>query len=186
MQVSDEERSNIEMKTRTQRNCGLWVELRKGRLISSRFGEVSKRRKSTPCERIVKDILYSSSPNSQAINWGITHEDDAVKTYQSMTGNTVSPAALFLSLEQGFLGTSPDGIVREVKSNKTGLLKVKCPHSAITQGKKTVGHAFTVQEAASSLKSFPVKFDKMGKLSLTKNHNHYYQIQGAMHITSMP
>ena len=168
MQVSDEERSNTEMKTRAQRNCGLWVELRKGRLTSSRFGEVCKRRKSTPCERIVKDILHSSSPNSQAINWGITHEDDAVKTYQSMTGNTVSPAGLFLSLEQGFLGASPDGIARDVKSKETGLLEVKYPHSAITQGKKTVGRAFTLQEAASSLKSFPVKFDKTGKLSLTK------------------
>ena len=83
-----------------------------------------------------------------------------------MTGNTVSPAGLFLSVEQGFLGASPDGIVRDVKSNETGLLEVKCPHSAITQGKKTVGRAFTVQEAASSLKSFPVKFDKTGILSL--------------------
>ena len=117
MQVSAKERSNIEMKTRGQGNCGLWVKLHKGRLTSSRFGEVCKRRKSTPCERIVKDISHSSSPNSQAINWGITHEDDAVKTYQSMTGSTVSPAGLFLSVEQGFLGASPNGIVRDVKSN---------------------------------------------------------------------
>ena len=52
MQVSAEERSNIEMKTRAQRNCGLWVELRKGRLTSSRFGEVCKQHLANELLRI--------------------------------------------------------------------------------------------------------------------------------------
>ena len=61
LQISVAERDNIEMQTRSQRNEKLWFELRRKRLTSSRFGELCKRQNTTPCSRLVKEILYTTS-----------------------------------------------------------------------------------------------------------------------------
>ena len=86
----------------------LWYEMSKNRLTASKFGEISKRCKSTPCSRIMKDILYPKPFSNDAINWGNEHEKTAIEEYCKTTGNTVLSAGLFICQAHGYLGASPD------------------------------------------------------------------------------
>ena len=47
----------IEENTRNQREYDLWIKMRKQRLTAIKSGEVYKRRKTTPCHRLVKQII---------------------------------------------------------------------------------------------------------------------------------
>ncbi|KAL9975222.1 hypothetical protein ACROYT_G012355 [Oculina patagonica] len=88
MQLSQEQIKSIEHKTRDQSKCQLWYDMRKNRLTASKFGEISKRRKSTPCSRIVKDMLYPKTFSNDALKWGNEHEKTAIQEYCKATGNT--------------------------------------------------------------------------------------------------
>lgn len=179
MNLSVEEIKRIELQTRKQSDCPLWHELRKHRLTASRFGEISKRRKTTPCARLVKDILYPKSISSDSLRWGKYHEQDAIEEYSKASGNTVHPAGLYISREHGYLAASPDGVVLIKAGLSKALVEVKCPYSAIRKGEK----AYTPLEAAKNVKSFPLEVNSNGKLMLKKNHHHMYQVQGQLHIT---
>ncbi len=108
----------------------------------------------------------------KAIQWGIEHEKDAIKTYEEATGNDVKPCGLLVS-PNGFLGASPDGFVGD-----NVVLEVKCPW-----------------RMRSSKLSDVVSTDKMffiGKLDnpdndsqyyLKPDHAYYHQVQGQMYLS---
>lgn len=178
MKLSAEEISKIEQQTRTQADCSLWHEMRKQRLTASRFGEISKRRKSTPCARLVKELLYPKSISSDSLRWGKDHEKVAIEEYCKATENVVHPAGLFICKEHGYLAASPDGVI-VINGFAKGLTEVKCPYSAIRKQQT----AYSPFEAAQKIKNFPLEVNSNGKLSLKKNHHHMYQVQGQLHIT---
>ena len=148
MNLSQDEFNRTELETRKQGNCPLWHEMRKYRLTASRFGEVVKRRKTTPCARLVKEILYPRSVSSDSLRWGRENEKVAIDDYCKLKGNLVHPAGLFICRGYGYLGASPDGIVVLKESLCKGLVEVKCPYSA---------KELTPLEAAKRIKSFPLE-----------------------------
>ena len=63
----------IEAATREQTDSALWQVIRNGRLTSSRFGEILKRRQTTDSRRLVKDIMGYNGLMQKVppqIHWG--------------------------------------------------------------------------------------------------------------------
>ena len=73
---------HVKELTRQQMASQLWHDLYKGRLTSSRFGEVLHCRKSTCPDNLVARILEGTgAPPTPAIRWGRSNEMDPKNIY---------------------------------------------------------------------------------------------------------
>lgn len=79
------------------------------RLTASQFGAVIKRKEWISCDPLVKRILDRKSFFSPATAYGKANEAVAISFFEETTGKKVNPSGLFVDLEYGFLGASPDG-----------------------------------------------------------------------------
>lgn len=104
----------------------------------------------------------------KAVQWGIEHEMDAVRQYESQTGNKVESCGLILA-PNGFLGASPDGFVGD-----TIVIEVKCPWRL--KSKKLC-------DLCTSDKSFFLGDSGDGQYYLKHTHDYYHQIQGQMYLS---
>lgn len=66
----------------------------------------------------VKDLRVS-----EAMQWGIDHEPDAIAAYENVTGEFVVGCGLIDHPTISMSGASPDGLI-----GKDGLLEAKCPN----------------------------------------------------------
>lgn len=164
--ITGEQQKAVNVATVGQRDSPSWHMLRKGRLTASNFGPVLNCKRVTPS--LIKRVLgqYDLS-KVQAINWGITNENEAKKVFEQKTQIYVEESGFWLQLS-GMLGASPDGLI-----GANGLLEIKCP---FTQRDNTI------EEAVSSDK-FYIKKNEEGKYELRKEHNYWHQVQGQLHIT---
>lgn len=157
----------LERDTRKQSAVNLWRRLRLFRLTASNFGKVCKR-KNIPCDPLVKSLLYGEFQGSPDTDWGKLHESTAIAEFCKKYNVKVNPAGLFIDLDLHFLGASPDGVVVDGQ----GLLEVKCP-SAFRN--------FTPEFAVRNKCNVAFKFVN-NEIVFDTNHDHYYQMQGQMHI----
>lgn len=58
VQVTESASKELEIVTRGQADNELWMAERKTRLTASHFGEICKRRPTTPSARLVESLLY--------------------------------------------------------------------------------------------------------------------------------
>ncbi|CAH1378376.1 unnamed protein product [Tenebrio molitor] len=86
------------------------------------FGKIIKRRASTNCHNDVKAIFYNSNFHNDATEYGKIHEKHALEKFSLVHGCQIKPSGLFIDLQYGFLGASPDGLV----VGENGLVEVKC------------------------------------------------------------
>ncbi|XP_063240064.1 uncharacterized protein LOC134540920 [Bacillus rossius redtenbacheri] len=170
LNVTSEQQEEIAIQTKDQADCISWHELRRVRLTASNFGTVCRRKESTPCANLVKNLLYKPSVNTKATEYGRRNEHVAIKRFEALTGLDVEKRGLYIDVENGFLGASPDGIV--VTENAT--IEVKCVPSGISTG---------LQELARGKKGFFLQEIASKKLQLKTTHHHFYQIQGTLNIT---
>ena len=89
----------------------------------------------------------------------------------------MQPCGLFILPQHGYVAATPDGVVTDSQSKEVGLIEVKCYYSTATQGKKGIGRAYT---------PLRLKIGENGKILLGIKEKHYYQVQGALNITSKP
>ncbi|XP_053374237.1 uncharacterized protein LOC128546867 [Mercenaria mercenaria] len=177
--VTPEQCQLIETLTRGQ-NSSKWMDARKERITSSVFGQVIKRKDSTEPDNLLKSMLYTyfQNPNTK---YGKTHEKPARKMYSKFMnsnghkGLLVKECGFIVSKDSPFLGTSPDGLVYCTHcESQLGLVEIKCPAAMKWRMKSP-------NECASDKDFFCEISD--GKVSLKKNHNYYFQVQGQMGIT---
>ena len=178
-----QEAQRIEEETRQQSEdpSGMWMRLRRCRLTASNFGTICKRRATTPVAALVKNLLYkSSSSSAPSLRWGKENEHCARKAYYKYMQENGHPnmrtirAGFVIHLQHGWLGCSPDDWVADPDSeDPSGIAEYKCPYTA---------REITPTEACTSLKGFFCALDN-GKLTLKRNHNYYYQVQGALGVT---
>ncbi len=112
-----------------------WFALRAGKLTGSvakdmlaktKSGEAAARRNLR--YKLVAERL-SGTPQANgfvnaAMEWGNTHELEAVNAYEAMTGAIVQPIG-FCEHDEFMAGTSPDGFI-----GSDGILSIKCPETA--------------------------------------------------------
>ncbi|CAG9820787.1 unnamed protein product [Phaedon cochleariae] len=119
---SSQKIENFEISTRGQHDNNLWRELRMDYLTASNFGKVVKRRPTTPCHNLVKQLLYQKKDlKSPAIIYGRINEQKAVSKYEETKNVEVTACGLFVDATFPFLGASPDGLVGD-----DGIIEVKC------------------------------------------------------------
>ncbi|WP_019219012.1 lambda exonuclease family protein [Bartonella florencae] len=112
-----------------------WFQARLGKVTASNvYNVLSKTAKGTPTskyedyklklmtERLTEEI--SQSYITPAMQWGIDHEEDALKEYAFIYDTEVSRCGFIQHPTIGMAGASPDGFVGE-----DGLVEVKCPQS---------------------------------------------------------
>jgi hypothetical protein len=115
----------------------------------------------------------------QAIKWGRDHEAAARRSYVNNHSKThphveVADCGLFLHESLPYLASSPDGLVRCAQCKSAGLIEIKCPYSQRNS---------TVEEASQEGAFFCTIVD--GKVTLKKQHQYYFQVQGQMGVTGL-
>ena len=159
--ITIDEAVAIEKNTRKQSESEQWFNERRGRITSSRFGDILKRKKVS--EKFISSTAY-----------GLAHESEAKTRYlQKFPGRHLHSCGLLVQPQIAFLGASPDGLVCDKGS--TGVFEIKCPYSA---------REMSILDAAQQIKHFYVT--KEGEqISISKKHNCYYQIQGQLMISGL-
>ena len=112
--VTTNEIALIQSITVGQRDNPLWMDARQWRITASNFGRVCNRQREPgyyPPSLLKLIIGDYGQPVSAALEWGSSHEDIAIQTYEQKTGQTVYPCGFFISDSHPFLGASPDGVV---------------------------------------------------------------------------
>lgn len=112
-----------------------WFDARKGCLTASCVADIlpGKSGKYREARETLKNVLVAErdsgrareSFTSDAMLWGIEHEDEARDEYEAQTGNMVELTGFHLHPDVPFLGASPDGLVGD-----DGLIEIKCPQPA--------------------------------------------------------
>ncbi|KAF2882522.1 hypothetical protein ILUMI_23658 [Ignelater luminosus] len=162
---------DLEQKTRGQYSNPRYVTEKMHRLTASNFGAVIRRRPSTSCDALVRRILGRTYFTSPAIEYGLRNESVALQKFTEKTGKIVNQCGLLVDLEHGFLGASPDGII-----NANEICEVKCLHTVAKLG-------LTLEQAVKMKKVACLKLAKDMSISINKQHDYYYQIQGQLAIT---
>ena len=185
--ITEEKAREIERDTREQCNSPLWFNVRRYRLTASHFGDVYRRKPSTPPDSLVLRIINKKSFTSAATEWGIANERAAVDAYvQFMKSHwhdvVVCSSGFLISQSHPFLGASPDGAVYDPTSTSQpyGFLDIKCPYKVRDR----------TPEDACSLDGFcctlQLNSDGIPNLNLRKNHIYYAQVQGQMAVGQRP
>jgi hypothetical protein len=107
--------------------------------------------------------------NHPPLRWGKQHETDAIALYKNTYSCDVSNSGMFVSLQNGVLGASPDGVVGE-----DGIVEVKCPYSARN-------HMLRVDVVKAC--EYLVGCND-GSVQLKKSSHYYRQIVMQLHVSN--
>ena len=159
--------------------CSEWVEQRKGRITASKFHEVhtkvntlmAGRKKVVKTNPLIARIVHHQSlDNVPPIQWGKTHEKDALDAFIRVEGPKhknmkLKEVGLILKKDLPYIGASPDAIGM-CDCCGTFVVECKCPYSIRSE---------TVLDAWNG-----TDFLKMesGTVCLNKAHKYYTQLQG--------
>ncbi|KAF4526833.1 hypothetical protein B566_EDAN015786, partial [Ephemera danica] len=122
LQVTVTQRDKIERDTVGQSDNPSWQEQRADRLTASSFHLIVDRRKEET-SALVQTLLYKKlkGGGTDDMKYGKINESRAIERFTAETGIEVSECGLFVSLENGCLGASPDGLV-----GSNAIVEVKC------------------------------------------------------------
>lgn len=102
-----------------------WFALRLGRITASQADLVVGKRRHEVVTRIARERAGLPVPGvdvTDAMQYGIDHEDDARAYYSFCTGSAVITTGFVTRDDVPHVGASPDGIVMP-----RGLVEIKCP-----------------------------------------------------------
>ena len=166
------EAKRIQVETKAQAASERWHKEREGRLTASTFGQIVNRKKVT--EKFIQSTYYPKAFTSTATSYGTTKEETAKQLYREKFPNRhVHDSGLMLQPALPFLGATADAIICD--EGETGLLEIKSPFAA---------RDMTITEAAATIKDFYVVSNGQD-LTVSKEHNCYYQIQGQLLLSGL-
>jgi hypothetical protein len=163
----------LEHRTTNQRNK-LWLEQRCGRLTSSNFGMILRKKKVS--DSFIQNFLkIQPELNTPSVRWGKKNEAVAFRSYSELsqskhTNFKLRQCGLFISEEDPYLGSSPDGIV-ECDCCGKGVIEIKCPFKYRN-------------EDPSKIPQLDTNFFLDSNGIIKDSHSYYAQIQGQMAITN--
>lgn len=116
--------------TTVQQRSEDWHKCRTGKITASRVHKLMKVNVayhtyffSLLCERLTGET--TPTPVTEAMQWGIDHEPEAIQQYVNKTGNIVNTCGFFDHPTIPMCGASPDGLVGD-----DGLVEIKCPKTS--------------------------------------------------------
>ncbi|CAN7937485.1 unnamed protein product [Ixodes hexagonus] len=173
LDLSEEQRDELEIETRGQADCPRWKDERRKRLTASSFGRVCKIKPTTSCECTVACLLYTFVC-TPAMQYGRDNEPKVIERLETDKGVSVQKCGLFVDREYPYLAATPDGLVGE-----DTVVEVKCPENSnyLTplEGVQRKKIAFCEEVEIGGVKT--------GAIALKNSSNHWYQVQGQLNIT---
>lgn len=178
MKVTEQMRDQIELETREQSGSFLWSRAREKRITASLCHRVISFTGRTSGKLLANEIIKRKAFSTASTEFGIDHEQLAIDKYRESRNIMVDKCGLFVSIEQGYLAASPDGIITRPDGEK-GLLEVKALPSWAS---------VTVVDAYKNSK-YPVRMTYVNELKqrvpkLKKNHQYYHQVQLQLYCCS--
>ncbi|KAE8751166.1 hypothetical protein FOCC_FOCC002250 [Frankliniella occidentalis] len=185
LQVSTEDKRKHLQSLTGQHKSSEYRQVRGYALLpSSMFGRVMSRMDSTPCDALVRELVYPTSGMgrlSEAMQYGIDHEETAVRKFvlEHKVSEPPVECGLYIDPKWPFLATTPDRLL-----GTEGLIEVKCIFPGTLARRKVDNF-----RAAASLKgkekgNLGLCLELVdGQLRLKRSHAYYYQIQGQLAIT---
>ena len=172
LNVTSQERDNIEKATREQRQTHLWHFMRYQRITGSTCGKILQQQEMTPA--LLKSVLYPKQFENipPAVKWGIDNEPRAQREYlryakaHGKVKLTTQQCGFIIHPTMGWFGATPDAFVTDPHSTfPNGIAEFKCPYT-----KKDLAP----REACEDTK-FYCYYDE--GIHLKKDHHYYHQVQ---------
>ena len=161
--ITSDEVERVERSMRGQSQEAAWFKECEKHLQSSKFGRICKVTDRTDKKRLAQSFLTSSPVDAAPLQHARKYEAVAVKQYERLTGKSASACGIFVSPTYPFLGSSPDRLVGDE------VLEIKCPYVC---GDKDI--------TPTTVPYLQLVGDS---LTLDKNHDYYYQVQGQLLCT---
>jgi hypothetical protein len=172
-------RKSLKISTKTEQfelhtsTIGQWenpkyLHFHRNRITASKCGVIFTLRDKTSNVSAIDSILHSSFSGNEATAWGKINERRAVSCYEKLNKLTVSPAGLFVSLQDGVLAASPDGLV-----GNDGVVEIKCPFIEKNGKPSDVANRKTNKYLVKSGSGF----------SLSQTSHYFYQVVMQLHTT---
>lgn len=160
------EQEAIEIKTRGQGDNKFWKEERLLRLQASMFGRICTATDRTDFHKLAESLTQHKAITSSAIKHGRKYEPVARDAYCRDKNVSVAESGIVVSMDVPYIGCSPDGLV-----GAGGIIEIKCPYTAcdLPPGPDTIPY---------------LQRGENGDLSLSQNHNYYYQVMGSLCCTT--
>lgn len=115
---------NVERETQNQSDCGLWDEMRFGRITASRAYDVSRCKTEGS---LIEYLLGASRPlQTAAVNRGRKLESGVLEAVARERNISIQKCGIFLKAQYPLFGATPDGITEEY------FIEMKCPSSDST------------------------------------------------------
>ena len=171
---------DIVAKTTKQSRSSVWRKIRTTIIPGSLMAKVVKRKDSTPCHKLVEEIVTGGRDISRlkGVQFGTRNERTAIDKFILDHGITdrFEPTGLHISPRWPYLGASPDGLL-----GGDGVIEVKCIHPHTLKGLSLEAAA-----AIKTKKERPANFclvERNGVVQLDRAHDYYCQIQGQLAMT---
>jgi hypothetical protein len=163
-QISTEQVTQVETRTRGQANNKLWKDIRLKHITASNVGKICKSTDRRDMIALTHDLITPKNISSKPLKYGRLYEPVAVVKYEKAYNVSTVECGLFISQTNPILAASPDRLLGD-----DTVIEVKCPYSA--------------REQIISPSTIPYLEYLDGTLQLKQNHDYYYQIQGQMFCT---
>lgn len=160
--ITEQQVAEVEERTRGQGRNAEWRKVRLHHITSSNFGSICKATEKKNLAAYAEHLTTHRELKTKAILHGQKYERVAVEKCESKWGIKTQECGIFVSEQYSYLAASPDRIVDE-----DTVLEIKCPYTSR-------------QESISSQTVPYLKTTTDGVLTLDRNHDHYYQIQGQL------
>lgn len=162
-----------------------WFQFRRFRVTASHFGEILRRKVTTPPKALVLRMLGTETQperDTASMVWGRSNEPLALERYKQeklASGHehiVVTKSGLWVSPDYPFLGASPDAAIYDPSEPQAfGFAEVKGPYK----------HKDVTPKDACADASFCCKLvqcDGREQLKLKDSHIYYSQVQGQMAV----
>lgn len=172
LMVTLDEREDIEVATREQRQSQLWYLVRTRRITDSTCGKILCQHDRTTA--LLKSVLYSKPFEHlpASIKWGVDNESKANEAYIKYTKAhgkvkvTTSKCGFIIHPTIGWFGASPDARVRDPHSDfPDDIVEFKCPYPK---------RKMTPCEACQDPNFYCISDNG---LHLRRSHHYYHQVQ---------
>ena len=102
-----------------------WRILRTDIITASHFGQICRMLTTTSCASTISNICQPKVLRTEAVRYGIAHENNAKMSLEGKLGEKIMLCGLFIDAGIPYLGASPDGLI-----DTDSIVEIKSLYSA--------------------------------------------------------